>query len=166
MKELFDLLAHGDMKSSLAHQTKYLIDTCYFYDAFAKHEKEFIKFCQENAVGLTSFNVGEVLFHAHDVNHHIRNRIRAAIKNKLNLVVIDVDVVPGKPIAEKEFVTKYDQPLVNIIPDPSDAVLAAVATSIGAHVITRDKHHLFTSKLENYFAEKGLKVYNNIPKGV
>lgn len=164
MRELFDLLAHGNIQSSLAHNTKYLIDTCFLYQAFAKHEKDFIEFCKNEAVGITSFNVEEVLFHSHDVNHHIRNRIRAAIKNNLSLVVIDVDVKPGDPIAEHEFIEKYDKPLVNIIPDPSDAVLAAVATSIGAHVITRDKHHLFTSKLENYFGEKGLKVLNNIPK--
>lgn len=164
MKELFDLLAQGDMRSPLAQQTQYLIDTCFFYEAFAHHEKEFIEFCKNNAVGITSFNVEEVLFHSHDVNHHIRNRIRSAIKENLNLVVIQAPVSPGDPIAEKEFIEKYDQNLINLIPDPSDAVLAAVASSIGAHVITRDKHHLFTTQLENYFNEKGLKVLNNIPK--
>lgn len=164
MKELFNLLAHGDIRSPLAHSTKYLVDTCFFYQAFAHHENEFVDFCKNNAVGITSFNVEEVLFHSHDVNHHIRNRIRSAIKNKINLVVIDTPVSPGDPIREKEFITIYDQALVTIIPDPSDAVLAAVATSIGANIITRDKHHLFTSRLENYFTQKGLKVFNNIPK--
>ena len=152
------------MRSPLAHKTKYLIDTCYFYESFAKHEKEFVEFCATHNVGITSFNVEEVLFHSHDVNHVIRNRIRSAIKANLNIVVIDIPIHPGNPVAEGKFIEKYNPLLINIIPDPSDAVLAAVATSIGAHVITRDKHHLFTTKLENHFNEKGLKVLNSIPK--
>ena len=86
MRELFDLLMHGDITSPLAKHTNYLVDTCFLYQIFISHEKEFIEFCKNNAVGITSFNIEEVLFHSHDVNHHIRNRIRSAIKNKINLV--------------------------------------------------------------------------------
>lgn len=164
MKELFDKLPHTRMSETLAHKISYLVDTCFMYFMFEKHEKDFLKFCKSTTVGITSFNVEELLYHSHDVNHTIRTRIRSAIKNNLYLVVVDVDVSPGNPFIEKDFIEKIDPALLNIIPDPSDAVLAAVAKSIHSDILTRDKHHLFTSSLENYFVENGLKVLNNIPQ--
>ena len=152
------------MNGTLAHRVDYLVDTCFIYHIFQDHEKAFVDFCKNHSVGITSFNVDEVLFHSHDVNHHIRNRLRSAIKEGLFLTVIDVPVSPGNPFAEKSFIEQVDAPLVNIVPDPSDAVLAAVAKSVHAHVLTRDKHHLFTSLLENYFQENGLQVLNNLPE--
>jgi predicted nucleic acid-binding protein len=163
LKDLFQNLIHTPINSPLANGVTYLIDTCFLYFVFSKHEKAFIEFTKNNVVGLTSFTVGEVLFHLHDVDPHIRSRIRKAISNGLLLTIIDVDVKPGDPYGEREFVDSYDKQLLNLIPDPSDAVLAAIATSIHASILTRDKHHLFTSKLENYFQQQNLAVLNNLP---
>lgn len=162
MKELFDKLPHKSIEQ--ARQVEYLVDTCFLYHMFVHHEKDFVAFCTNISVGITSFNVEEVLFHARDVNHVIRNRIRSAIHKGLFLQVVDVNVSPGNPEGERKFIANYDKALLNLVPDPSDAVLAAVATSLHAHVLTRDKHHLFTSTLENYFGELGLQVLNNLPE--
>ena len=163
MREVFDSLPHTKINEPLAHHIKYLVDTCFIYYIFEKHEKEFIEFCKHNSVGFTSFNVEETLFHSHDVGSHFKIRFRHAIKAGLFLNVVDVDVKPGNPYAEKIFVQSLDARLINLIPDPSDAVLAAVAKSISANILTRDKHHLFTQALSNYFGESGLQVLNKLP---
>ena len=157
------------MKELFAHLVKnqevdYLVDTCFFYYAFDRQEKEFIEFCKTHKVGITSFNVEEVLYHAHDVNNHIRERIRHALKEGLTLILITVDVSPGKASEERSFVQAIDGKLLEEIPDPSDAVLAAMAVKLHASILTRDKHHLFTTVLENYFHDRGVLVFNKLPR--
>jgi predicted nucleic acid-binding protein len=73
-------------------------------------------------------------------------------------------VSPGDREGERKFIQDFDNELFGIIPDPSDAVLLVAALRTKTNVLTRDKHHLFTTKLENYISEAGIKVYNNFPQ--
>lgn len=157
MKELFETLprvTHAD----------YFIDTCFLYYLFShQQDKEFKVFCELNIVALTSFNIGEVLFHAHDVNHNFREHFRRFLKAGGRLFRYDMIVSPGDREGEKVFIQEFDNNLFEIIPDPSDAVLLVAAIKTKTNVLTRDKHHLFTTKLENYIASAGIKVLNNFP---
>lgn len=157
MKELFDSLpriTHAD----------YFIDTCFLYYIFEhQKDKEFRIFCDENIVALTSFNIGEVLFHSHDVNHVFREHFRKFLKGDGRIFRYEMSVVPGDRDGEKKFIQDFDNDLFGIIPDPSDAVLLVAAIKTKTNVLTRDKHHLFTTKLENYISDAGIKVYNNFP---
>lgn len=157
MNELFETLprvTHAD----------YFIDTCFLYYIFAhQKDKEFRLFCEEHIVALTSFNIGEVLFHAHDVNHTFREHFRKFLKSDGRLFRYDMSVSPGDREGEKKFISDFDTNLLEIIPDPSDAVLIVAAMKTKTNVLTRDKHHLFTTKLENYIADFGISVLNNFP---
>ena len=155
MKELFNSLPRVTFADVL-------IDTCFLYYLFENHlEKEFIDYCEHNRVALTSFTVLEVLHHSHDVNHNFREHFRRLVKEGLKLGVIDISVHPGDPDGEMDFVKTIDEELIHLIPDHSDAVIAAVAVKLHANLLTRDKHHLFTTVLENYFSHKGIVVKNN-----
>lgn len=155
MKELFDSLPRTE-------SADVLIDTCFLYFIFEhNHEKEFVKYCEDNVVALPSFTVEEVLHHSHHVSHVFRERFRHLVKEGLKLRVIDISVHLGDPEGEMAFVRNIDEELIHLIPDHSDAVIAAVAVKIKADILTRDKHHLFTTTLQNYFSSKGIAVKNN-----
>jgi len=159
MKELFDALEKWDL------QVDFFIDTCFLFYIFDKHlEKEFVAFCKTHIVALSSFTIEEALFHRHDVSHVFRERFRHIVKDDLRLYRVSVPVHPGERDIEKLFISDFDKNLLQIVPDPSDAVLLVSAIEHNANILTRDKHHLFTTKLENYLADKGLKVYNSFPK--
>ena len=160
MKELFDKFPVLEKDQ----HPEYLVDTCFVYYLFEhRHEKEFIKFCEDHVVAITSFNQEEFLFHAHHVNHTVKERFRHFVKTGARLHTVAVPVSPGNPDAEKEYIRSIDPKLLEIIPDPSDAVLCAAALVLKANVLTRDKHHLFTAALENYASEHHLAVLNNFP---
>lgn len=156
MKDLFDELPRSD-------HVEFLVDTCFLYYILSSHVKPFEIFCNNYLVGITSFNVEEVLHHIHHVNTDIRDHLRHLLKNGIRLHVVEIDVFPGNAEKEKEFVSKIDANLLRLIPDPSDAVLVAAALPMHAAVLTRDKHHLFTTKLENYMRTQLLSVWNNLP---
>lgn len=142
----------------------FVVDTCFLYYLFEhQHEKAFAETCEEYVVVLTSFNAEEFLFHSHDVGHRVRERFRHAVKHGLRLFFHEISISPGNPEGEKKFVTDYDEQILKLVPDPSDAVLLVAALQLKADVLTRDKHHLFTTKLENYVYDKGLQVLNNLP---
>lgn len=155
MKELFNALPR-------VSKADWLLDTCFVYYVFQhQKEKELIEFCKKHDVALTSFTVEELLYHMHDVNHIIRERLRYIIKHSVLLGVIELNVHPGEIDQEIAYVMGADEKLIHLIPDHSDAVVAAAAVNLGANIITRDKHHLFTTVLSDYFKELGLLVKNN-----
>jgi len=157
MKELFESIPR-------VTTADYFIDTCFLYYLFEhQQDKEFRLFCEQNIVALTSFNIGEILFHAHDVNHNFREHFRKFLKSNGRIFRYDLPVKPGDREGEKKYIREFDNNLFEIIPDPSDAVLLVAAIKTRTNVLTRDKHHLFTSKLENYISSSGIKVYNNFP---
>ena len=158
MKEILDSLprvTHAD----------YFIDTCFLYYLFEhQKDKEFRIFCEQNIVALTSFNIEEVLFHSHDVSHVFREHFRRFVKGDGRIFRYDVEVSPGDVDGEKKFIGDFDSNLLEIIPDPSDAVLLVAALKTHTNVLTRDKHHLFTTRLENYVSDFKLSVLNNFPQ--
>ncbi|MGM5481381.1 MAG: PIN domain-containing protein [Nanobdellota archaeon] len=158
MKELFDSLP------ITAQSVDYLLDTCFlFYILEHRQEKRLIRFCGDNNVALSTFTIEEFVHHHHHMSHEVKTRIRHLLNNGLSLSVVDVPVSPGDPAGERSFVSSVDDRLLSLIPDPSDAVLFAVAIRHHANLITRDKHHLFTTVLENYSHDLGLSVLNNFP---
>ncbi|MFH1211775.1 MAG: PIN domain-containing protein [Candidatus Woesearchaeota archaeon] len=158
MKELFEKLNHTNEFSN-----GILIDTCFFiYLLEHSKEKELLKFAENNNVAITSFNVDEFLFKEHSVENDVREHARRFLKKNSALVVFDINVHPGNKDQEKSFVNSVEPDLLKEIPDPSDAVLMAAAILSHSSVLTKDKHHLFTTKLENYLNRYRLKVFKEL----
>lgn len=142
----------------------YLLDTCFIFHILQEEkETQLISFCQNEKVGITSFNIEEINHNLHKMNNFIKKRWKDFLSKKL-FEEVKINVFPGQRDEEKEYVSKFDPELLQIIPDPSDAVLLVAGLKNKANIITRDKHHLFTTKLENYLNGYGIEVYNNLPK--
>lgn len=134
-----------------------LIDTCSIINLFENNKEDVLL---DKDIAVCSFNKDELtkITHRHSINEHLRHRIRKFFeKNSINIVYIPV--TPGNELEEKVFVESIDNELLKLIPDPSDAVLAACAARHKADIVTRDRHHLYTAKLENFFNRQGIKVF-------
>ena len=104
-------------------------------------------------LGVTDFTLAELKARA---RHHIYKLIREHLSDSRVFVT---GVRPGDWKGEKAYEIRFDPELLRLVPDPSDAVLIATAEHYGLRgVITLDRHHLYTSRLENYLEEKGLLV--------
>jgi predicted nucleic acid-binding protein len=159
MKELFEKLPKLDFKDKNASEYV-LIDTCFFIHIFEnQHEHQLKELTEKYATAMTSFNVDKFLLKEHVVDERVRENARKFLKHNPNLTIIDVPVQPGNYEDEKFFVHSIDPELLKEIPDASDAVLMATAIKTNSTVLTKDKHHLFTIKLENYVKKYDLKVY-------
>ncbi|MBN2421436.1 PIN domain-containing protein [Candidatus Woesearchaeota archaeon] len=133
-----------------------LIDTCSIINLFENNKE---KILLNEDVAVTSFNKEELLFitHRHKINEHLRHRMKKFFE-KNEIKIIDVPVHPGNRVEEMIYVNSVSSELLKLIPDPSDAVLAACALANNADVITKDRHHLYTAKLENLFEKNGINV--------
>jgi predicted nucleic acid-binding protein len=158
MKEVFEKLEHISIDEEQAREYV-LLDTCFFIHTF-EHQKEhqLIELTRKFAVGMTSFNVEEFLYKEHVVDERVREYARKFLK-AYPITIIDINVHPGNVVQEKDFVNAADSSLLQEVPDASDAVLIAVAIRTDSTVLTKDKHHLFTIKLENYLNKYHIKVY-------
>ncbi len=156
MKEILQALPHINLSD--AHNMV-LIDTCFFIHTF-EHQKEhqLRELCEKFNVGMTTFNAEEFLYKDHVVDERVREYARKFLKSH-PITLITVDVHPGNREGEKKFVNEIDPDLLREIPDASDAVLMAVAIQTSSTILTKDKHHLFTVKLENYIKKYELEVY-------
>jgi len=137
-----------------------LIDTCEIIRLFEENkEKELLK----KDVAVCSFNRDEatILSHRHSINVHLRHKMRKFFESN-DVVVIDVPVKPGNRVEEMTFVQSVNPLLLKIIPDPSDAVLAACALQHDADIVTRDRYHLYTTQLESLFSKNGINVSKKI----
>ena len=153
MEELLESLRHVSLSEA---KNVVLVDTCFFLDEIIHHH-------EDELVGLfmTSFNAQELIHVAHHLPGHVKKATRKFLsRNKM--IIVDVPVSPGDWKAERLFVNKVDDRLIEIIRDPSDAVLLAVALLTRSIVLTKDKHHLFTVALENHLDDYGLRVFKNI----
>jgi hypothetical protein len=159
MKELFEKLP------KLADESPdYFLDTCFLYWVFEhNHVNELHEFCERNIVSITSFNSEEFIFHSKDVHSDVRVHFRTFVKKKPKLYFHVIPVSPGNNYEEIKFVDSIDPELRKLIPDTSDAVLIAEAINKKANVLTRDKHHLFTTVLEDYLVDKHIKVFSVFP---
>ncbi len=148
MQELIDALEHRSYEKC---RGLVLVDTCFFIDELQHHHDKEL----EN-LAMTSFNAEELVHVAHRLpeKHHIRKFLK-----KSKMLIVDIPVSPGDAKAEKEFVNSIDPDLLELIADPSDAVLIAAALQTSSHVLTKDKHHLFTTTLENYLEGHTIRVF-------
>ncbi len=151
MKELVDKLEHVSVSNA---KGLVLLDTCFMLSHLEHKELLPEKFAT------TSFNAEE-LVHVTKRLGKMKHRVRDFLKNS-GLVVVDIKVSPGSCDAEKEYVSSVDDELLKHIADPSDAVLIATALRTKGNVLTKDKHHLFTSDLINYLSDKGVKVHREL----
>ncbi|MGV8086422.1 MAG: PIN domain-containing protein [Candidatus Woesearchaeota archaeon] len=156
MKEIFEKLPKKELSET---HNMILIDTCFFIHTF-EHQKDakLKELVQKFDVAMTSFNVEEFLFKEHSVDERVREYARKFLKSH-PITIINIDVHPGNRISEKEFVNNADPDLLAEVPDASDAVLMAVAIKTKSTVLTKDKHHLFTVKLENYLKKYNIEVH-------
>lgn len=152
MKELLDALPH---KTWTITRDVPLVDTCFFLDELHRHRQG-----ELGGLGLLSFNAEE-LVHVSKHLPHLKQQVRKVLKEQ-SMLVIDVPVHPGDRKGELAFVRHVDPHLLNIIADPSDAVLIAAAMKTHSPVLTKDKHHLFTAALNNYTQDHGVRVFKEM----
>lgn len=160
MKELFEALEHEALSDFRSSQSV-LLDTCFLVHAFEHQLKRLEKFCEQNDVLICSFNLEELDHIKHRIPHMARENARRFFKHDPNIKVLDISVHPGQRQEEHAFVERVDQELLIDIADPSDAVLIATAIQSHSHVLTLDKHHLFTTHLENYLTRYGIEVHKS-----
>lgn len=157
MKEIFEKLPHVKLDSSASNFV--LLDTCFFIHTFEHQKEHQLKdLMNEYNVAMTSFNVEEFLFKEHVVDERVREYARKFLKTH-PMTVLDVNVHPGNLIQEREFVKSADPEILKDVSDASDAVLIAAAILTKSTVLTKDKHHLFTTKLENYLNKHDIAVH-------
>lgn len=135
------------------------LDTCLIiYEIEQGNLRKLEEFSKKNDARITSFNLEE-LMHVEKKFGHLKRLIREAIRI---LPVHEIPVHPGDAEEEKKFVKQTSHDLLQKIKDPSDAVLIAAAINEKADVITRDKHHIFTTLLENELNKYGIRVFNSL----
>jgi predicted nucleic acid-binding protein len=164
MKEIFAALPRVELETT---EKNVLLDTCFFIHTFEnQHEHQLKELMKQFSVAMTTFNAEEFLLKEHVVDERVREYVRKFLK-KYPIILINVDVHPGDVDAERRFVHDTDPELLMDVSDASDAVLIAAAIRTKSKVLTKDKHHLFTVKLENYLNKHGLEVhkeYNDLLK--
>lgn len=153
MQQLIDALEESE-------KVDYLLDTCFFVHVFEKnYVKDLVRLCREHRVGMSEFNLREFLNMHHvlhgTMNHHIRN----FLKQKL-LFRVPFPIHPGDKEAERRYVCDFDEAILKIVRDPSDAILLVQAIRMRASILTRDKHHLFTTLAEGYSHLYCLQILN------
>jgi predicted nucleic acid-binding protein len=156
MKEIFATLPRVNLEDT---EKNILLDTCFFIHTFETQKEHLLKeLMKVHSVAMTTFNAEEFLFKEHVVDQRVREYVRKFLK-KYPIILVNVDVHPGDREGEKRFVNSIDTELLRDIADASDAVLIAAAIKTKSNVLTKDKHHLFTVKLENYLNKHGLEVH-------
>ncbi|MBN2367505.1 hypothetical protein JXC34_00675, partial [Candidatus Woesearchaeota archaeon] len=116
MKELIDSLDKTD-------KVDYLLDTCFFVHVFKHdHVKKLADFCENNNVGMSSFNLGEMEHIHHNFPGQMMHHVRSFLKEK-RISSVPVNAFPGNRDSETAYVNSFDPDILRIIPDASDAVL-------------------------------------------
>jgi predicted nucleic acid-binding protein len=156
MKELLQNIKRISMEDA---KGLILLDTCFIIDVL-KHHKH-LNDLKDKKLGVTSFNIEELLHIERKLNHETKKTIRTFLKHP-NFYIIDTPVHPGDKEEERRFVNSTDKDLLKRVHDPSDGVLIAVAIKTKSVVITKDKHHLFTITLEEFLKKYNLKVYKDL----
>ena len=158
MKELFSTLK--TIKIDNVNERYVFLDTCFFINTFENQKEHKLKdLMEKHNIAMTSFNVNEFLLKEHVVDERVRENVRKFLKKGPAMTIVEIQVHPGDREGEKYFVNSIDADLLKEIPDASDAVLIATAIKTNSTVLTKDKHHLFTTKLENYLNKYKIQVY-------
>lgn len=135
-----------------------LLDTCFVINILEHHKH--LNRIKDKGLGMTSFNVEELLHVEHKLKPEDKRTIRKFLKHPC-FCIVEIPVHPGNRKEERSFVNSIDKELLKKVPDPSDAVLIAAAIQTKAIVLTKDKHHLFTVVLEEFLKKYDLKVYKD-----
>ena len=156
MKEIINSLEQSN-------NVEYLLDTCFFVYMFQNdHVSKLTDFCKENKVAMSSFNLNELNHIHHNFPGQMNHHIRKFLKEKL-IFNAPVNVYPGDREGEKNYIKNFDEHILSIVPDPSDAVLFVQAIKINADILTKDKHHIFTAIAENYSNKFNVNVLKEYP---
>ncbi len=148
-----------DFQNSSKSDRPVFLDTCFLIDVFEKEkQKKLEKFCSSHNVFLTSFNAEELVHNIHRIGEKAKEHIRKYLKTA-NISLLEISVSPGNQLHERAFVESVDSELLRHVHDPSDAVLVAAAILTKGTILTKDKHHLFTSTLENFLNKYNIKVF-------
>jgi predicted nucleic acid-binding protein len=143
--------------------TSYLLDTCFIINVCIQHEKQLEQFCKDNDVAISSFTAEELDYVKKHLTGTENHAIRKFLKSKL-IKVIACPISPGDREGERNYVSAYDPKILHIVPDPSDAVLVVHALLLGATVLTKDKHHVFTTVAENYVQKHNISILKEFPR--
>lgn len=156
MEELIANLSHISLQKA---RDIAFVDTCFFIDELAHHKDEEL---EGRGLAMLSFNVEELVHVARHLPSDKKQHIRHFLRDHPQFLIVDVPIKPGDRKGEHAFVAHIDEKLLQIIPDPSDAVLLAAAVARRCPVLTKDKHHLFTAALENYVNDYGIRVFKEM----
>ncbi|MAG38788.1 hypothetical protein CMO90_01760 [Candidatus Woesearchaeota archaeon] len=159
MRELFDDIP----RITLSDKADFLIDTCFFVYVFDHYkEPEFNKFLEKHVVAITSFNIEELIHIFNKLKGHTKSRIRKFFHKKNKLSILNLPIHPGNADKEHSFVKNILPAIDKEEHDPSDAVILAAAIKVSADVLTRDKHDLFNTRMENFLRPYGVRILNKI----
>jgi predicted nucleic acid-binding protein len=75
---------------------------------------------------------------------------------------LNLPIHPGNADKEHSFVKNILPAIDKEEHDPSDAVILAAAIKVSADVLTRDKHDLFNTRMENFLRPYGVRILNKI----
>ena len=156
MKELFDNFKTKDISEV---NGKVLVDTCAFIYVISNAVK-LKRFSKCNNIAMTSFNVQELIHVSHKLSK-IKHVIRSFLKDH-DFTIVDIGVSPGNKEKEILFVNSVDEEILKHCKDPSDAVLLAAAVVTKSDIFTKDKHHIFTGSLKNYFDDYGIRIMKEL----
>jgi predicted nucleic acid-binding protein len=141
---------------------EYLIDTCFLIHSFEIGKSHLLEeLCRHHKVAMSSFNLRELVLKHHVLHGTVSHHIREFLKKRL-ISNIPIDILPGERVKEKIFVQQFDPKILQIVRDPSDAIILVLALKLHANILTRDKHHLFTTNAENYLHEYNIQVLNEL----
>jgi len=138
----------------------YILDTCFvLYELEKGNQKKLEEFCRKNNVYMTSFNLEElekVEKRIHNIKHFVKDFLDKNLVKK-----IEIPIHIGEFNKEKKYAQDIDSDIIKLIQDPSDAVMVATAILTKSNILTRDKHHVFTSDVENELKKYSIEVLNN-----
>ncbi|MFP4403414.1 MAG: PIN domain-containing protein [Candidatus Woesearchaeota archaeon] len=154
MKEIFNKFNYIDLNS----KNLILFDTCFFIDIIKKDKHSTIKNIN---FSMTSFNIEELIHVTHSIKHNLKHKVRDFFKEK-QIDILNIDVSLGQIKKQRDFINNIDENLLKHIHDPSDAVLVASAIKTNSVILTKDKHHLFTSELENFISKYNIKIFKEV----
>lgn len=141
---------------------KYLIDTCFLiYELKEGNTKKLETFCKENEVFITDFTLKELKYVEHKLPN-IKHFVEHFLKENL-LSYFETNINPGEWKKEKEYLNDADENILKKVSDASDGVIVAAAIKLRANILTRDKHHIFTTNLENELTKYQIKVLDTFP---
>jgi predicted nucleic acid-binding protein len=160
MKEIFSNMPHVTADELSRKGNTFLVDTCFLIHALSGHQGKLLRLMHNHSLVLTSFTLQEFDFVKHRIDEKVREAARSFFKHN-TLPILDIPPHPGNRKGEENYVKTVDPHLLQDIPDPSDAVLIAAGIQTNSSILSRDRHHLYTARLENSLSHYGIAVYKD-----